>query len=872
MNALRRATLRLNANTSPAPERPRWFGWISLIVLVVIGSYLVALSDGRALATVPTSQIALPLDDAYIHLNYTRAILQGHPFQYVYGQAATSGATSLLYPFLLLPTALAGTSWVVVLGAICMILTGSRLLQLGASGQYGWPGAVGLVVFLCTGSLGFAFFSGMETGVFIAAMIQTVFALSNQRLRWALFWAGLCALIRPEGAIVALTTCIYVLFNDILMGTRNRPIRSMLANVRPFAGWITFVLVACAAQPLINLLLTGSLTASGLQAKSYLYNVPFDVSPLLNQFGQNLIRAWSEFFAPIRLPLMVAAIYGLITAVRRRTFGLPVLLLLWIVLLSLSTSLLETAFWQFGRYQQPSIVLWIVLAVFGARELSLSRIAAVRMVCFAFGCAQAMIFFTLDLQIGLNAVTLNTKEIASSQMQMAADLQSLTPPDAVIGVHDVGTVAFLSGRPTYDLIGLTTPGLAASAARQGAGAIYETMLNSGNRPEYFAIYNDARALSYFQNTDVYAKQIAAYPSTFTPDHPLNFASATASGQFLYRANWSRVDRAAHPGAAYSASVLDGLTLTDSLNAADLNAERAHGYAWHNINRNPGFVTEFFQMSYPNCANPEACTLMDGGRIVTGGESFTMQVNPGQDGLLITRVHSYREGRITIHANGQPIGTRVIPEQPGQWFEFAVTIPARLITSDRVQIEVSVENGVYMPYHHWFFSGATASVPINTLIATMGAGISLHESAYQFDPVTRRLTLDLRWSRDTTVILPESQFDAKLFIHLYRQDGDTLTLLETAQYDGRVALGTPPQNWLNAPIAETIQVQIPPDTPFGTYRIAIGLYAPTDDQARFPVSAVSPTVTADSDRRLFIGTITIEEWTLVTYSSSSPADQ
>jgi len=107
-------------------------------------------------------------------------------------------------------------------------------------------------------------------------------------------------------------------------------------------------------------------------------------------------------------------------------------------------------------------------------------------------------------------------------------------------------------------------------------------------------------------------------------------------------------------------------------------------------------------------------------------------------------------------------------------------------------------------------------------------------------------------------------DAKLFVHLYKQ-GETatsppgtlpITLLETAQYDGRVALGTPPRNWLDSPIAEQIQIQIPADTPTGIYRIAIGLYTPTGDQARFPVTAEAANVTADADRRLFIGEITI----------------
>src|SRR6185436_5918592 len=42
-----------------------------------------------------------PLDDVYIHFDFARSIAQGHPFEWIPGNGYSSGATSLVYPFVL---------------------------------------------------------------------------------------------------------------------------------------------------------------------------------------------------------------------------------------------------------------------------------------------------------------------------------------------------------------------------------------------------------------------------------------------------------------------------------------------------------------------------------------------------------------------------------------------------------------------------------------------------------------------------------------------------------------------------------------------------------------------------------------------------
>src|SRR5262245_8144121 len=172
----------------------------------------------------------MPLDDVYIHFQYARALAEGHPFQYNPGQPATSGATSLLYPVLLAAGYLVGFQgerlawWAVGIGILSWI--GSAWLVYGIIEQFstrimnfkpsikewlkftsppdplsefGEGESVGkrrefpeyfaghhnssaeqsealtlAIAFILTGSLGWAFMSGMETGLMIFATLLTL--------------------------------------------------------------------------------------------------------------------------------------------------------------------------------------------------------------------------------------------------------------------------------------------------------------------------------------------------------------------------------------------------------------------------------------------------------------------------------------------------------------------------------------------------------------------------------------------------------------------------------------------------------------------------------------------------------------------------
>src|SRR5260221_2963915 len=159
-------------------DRSAWL-LLCLTVGLALLLYLASASGSRASAGGPI----LPLDDAYIHFQYARVLAEGHPFQYNPGQPPTSGATSLLYPIILAVgyklgfTGLQLGWWALGIGGLSWLLSAWVVYRLAAHDGTLAAHRIGLLVaiaFALSGSLAWAFVSGMETGLMILATLTTL--------------------------------------------------------------------------------------------------------------------------------------------------------------------------------------------------------------------------------------------------------------------------------------------------------------------------------------------------------------------------------------------------------------------------------------------------------------------------------------------------------------------------------------------------------------------------------------------------------------------------------------------------------------------------------------------------------------------------
>lgn len=790
-----------------------------LVALVSAAYLLVVLStaEGRPVA---------PLDDAYITLQYARQIAQGQPYRYNDGDPPTTGMTSPLYGFLMAGVHLLGirgeglVGFAVGVGVIWLVLIvwltyrlSSRLVDSPP-----WPGIASVLVAL-TGAVQWGCFNGMETGFFAALTLAALDTFATRRFGWCALWLGLAGLTRPEGQILAGVMAVAFLADHVLRrrssGWRGP---TLLLGAAVLVGFVPGV---------VNWALTGTSSAAGLQAKSWLLNVPAVPGDILRSVAISYRRlilgrfmGWSRFgawFVPPGLLLLMAL--GWIGLALRRRWGVLLLTVLWFFGGTLAMATLITAMWHLGRYQVPFIPPGVVLATLGLALLwRRARRRWVRglLVLVMVGMAAVSAYSTVHF-IDLYRRAVST--VARQQLAVADWLRENLPPDARVGVHDTGSLRYVGQRPTYDLVGLTTAG-AAIPWRHGAGSVYELMEQSPMRPDYFAIYPDAFSIPYLAATDLFAEEL------FRVDVPGHLVASAGPVQGVWRADWRLAGSGVHIVQPDVLRRTAGLALVDTIDVADLADEAAHDLAWWHDAHRTGFPTEVHQLPYRVLPGQE---VLDGGRLVTGGFSFAVETWPGEPLWLVARLHAREAGTVRVAVDGLEIGEWAYPPVPGEWLETLFRVPAAAISGERTSIALYVTGESpdfrhYAPYYFWVLQGDPETIPVEIecpLEATFEGEISLvgFDSLGEMWHPGEVMPVTLYWRAGAG-----AESDAKVFLHLYDAEGDL-----GPQSDGWAYHGTrPPYTWSPGEIVvDPRALTLPADLPPGRYTVEVGLYTPVD---------------------------------------------
>lgn len=800
-------------------------------------------------------EFIMPLDDVYIHFQYARQIAAGQPYVYNPGLPPSSGATSLLYPWLLALLHLVGFQGLKLgLGALLLGMAAfaisirlAHALSLALSGSAS-AAALCALLFALNGPLAWHFMSGMETGLVILFTLAVMYSALLRRSRVFIVCGVALTLLRPEGVLLpgALAGALF------WQAWRERP--SLAASARDLPLFLP--LLAAAAQPLLNLALTGSPVASGSAAKSIFASVPFDLGVALRRILENAVRMGLELLSGYSLregwyllPLFglagLLALSGMLFRRERRAYALACLL--WLLAGLLAVGTLETAFWHFKRYQMPFFALIFPLAAWGCTQVwrcfprNGIYTRARRWGGIAAVLASALISVWGAWQF-CGHYLLNAGYIYQQPLQMARWLQANAAPGAVVAVHDTGLLRYAGERTTIDMVGLTTPG-AAAAWRSGPGAVAEYLMQQ--QPDYIASYGEGHGfgLGMLAATRIYGQPLASFPVHLDARHNVALA---ADFQGIYQPDWTAVKARRDALQSSLQPFVKGAPLA-VLNVADLESEAQAAYAWANAAPWPGFPTEVYEWSYPDCASSD-CLIADGGRSITGEERFTLYINPlaaGADGLLlVTRVHAQQSGSIDVSVNGEWLATRLVPQIPGLWLDVPTYIPPEKIAQAlEIRILTTVPGSVYQPYRHALYAFRKAQMPFASapLAVFQDGAFVLADAAVQYDAAARQAVVDLIWQ--TT---GRAQGDYKVFVHVY---GDP-TQPPVAQTDGYPGAGTlPPQNWPPGVLHDTIVVDLT-TTAAGNYRVAIGLYNPIGGERLVPRNG-------DASGRVWIGTVGVE---------------
>ncbi len=822
----------------------------AVLALLVFGVY------ATLSANVGGGQVIMPLDDAYIHFQYAHQIAVGQPYVYNPGLPPTSGATSFLYPYILALGDLLGFRglnlglWAMGIGAVALAISAWLVYRIVRLCSPDWLALIFAVGFALDGWIEWHFMSGMETGLAILLLLLTLFAVLDRRFRLSVIAMTLLALIRPEGGLLAAIAAGIVLLQNLL----DVPVKGKWGVPRLWLWrreWLLLLIpvLAVGVQPLVNLLLTGSAVASGNAAKSLFGIVGADFGTIIGRVLANFGRMWREFLIQYGYVFASALIGWSVMIVRKRWRLIGVMIALWLLAGTAAISTLDTAFWHFKRYQMPLIALFFPLAGWGwtfvyqqgrrwLPRLTRRQVVPALVVVAVIVGASISAVLTNTVQF-LSNYALNVGYVVSQPLQMARWLAANTLDDARIAVHDVGMMRYMGGRTTIDIVGLTTPG-AAGYWRNGPGSVGEFIERA--RPDTIASYGEGHGLGlgYLQHTDLYAETLASYTVNLDP---VNNVALAAPTQGIYRPDWTTVDRASDVIMLPRITpYLDGLTLVDQIDVADVEFEAEHDYQWRNDLAAGSFPTEYYEFNYLGCG--EECRVTDGGRRINGAESFTLTTHPQQDLILVTRLHPAEAGTFDVYANDQLIGTRVIPALPGSWYEVPTLIPAALVGAEtRIRIEPHV-SGDYMPYQHWAYQGDYQPAPLtDDPLATFEDGaIQLAQADATLSADARALTVNLTWQTEGG-----AQGDCKVFVHVLDADGASV-----AQADLRPGNDNlPPGNWIAGAFRDTIEIALP-ESSRGQFQVIMGLYDPVTFQ-RLPVNSSAAT----ADNSLLIGTVEVK---------------
>lgn len=793
-----------------------------LIVLISIlfGWYLSLGMD------VSGDTLLMPLDDTYIHFQYARQMASGDPYAYNPGQPPTSGATSFLYTpllaigYLLGFQGLALAYWAVALGYFFLILSGWLIYKLVAAEKGNeWVGLAFALGFVLGGPFIWAALSGMETIGFTCAVLLAAYAYYRNNTRLTLIASVIVALARPEGAVVALSLGVVMIWNQPHQWRKAIP--PLLAAI-----------VAVSVQPAVNYLVTGSISATGNQAKSILYETlqPFDerVIAVLEQWlrlWRELLTGYSEVDGPYYMPLVamlavLVVVIGMWKSLRTRTVTPPALLGLWLIGISGAVATLDTAFWHFKRYQIPIMALLFVVAGWGVVTILKNRLLIIGFVVLMISTA---LYTNLEYSRRYHD---NIEVVRNQQLAMARWVDANLPEDAVLAVHDVGIMRYVGHRTTYDVVGLTTIGNA-PAWRQGPGTLYENL--SVARPDYFAVYPDIQGLPLLVQADVFGDEL----HRFVFELPQNTAASATSVQVVTKPDWTMIEAGANvvhqPQSSYP-----GAVLLSEIDVADLNSEAEAGYVWQNKQDISGFGTLVRKLPYASCEN-EPCIVTDGGRVINSGEEFDLPPTDFENYLVIMRVHADQHQILYIGCAPDVDQIQVIPQIAGHWVEVPVLLPA--VTS-RFCIS---STGTYEVYHYWVFGIDFEGVPLpnpDHSFARMDSNGAMLARIEESAQTEEAIELTISWLAQN-----ELTADGKVFIHLY-DDPDQPPI---AQVNDWFLGALPPANLLPTAFTETYSLPIG-EIDAGTYQLAVGIFD--------PVTGERYLVDGGEDNRLFLGEITI----------------
>ncbi len=623
-----------------------------------------------------------PLDDVFIHYDFARATAQGHPFEWIAGQGYSSGETAPLYPFLLAIGYLIGFrglwlgGWAAALAvaSLVVMMRGLRTLMIPAPEPLAWVAAIVLVGF---GVLDWSWFSGMETAVLGAALVQGLVATQHARgaaptararAQWIVgAWGATLVLLRPEASVVVLAMGVVV----ARRAGSGSALAALARSGTPAAAALGAVLLA-------NRVLTGDAQSAGALLKLLSEN-PYlsDVDRALALVENLALVRWKVLEAglsaraglwPLLPSLAIVALFA------RRTRALACVCLSGALGWTLLAGWNGASRYQNFRYFMPPLALVLVAAGLGLSALGRSRRGAIAGGLVA--CA-ALIAGAPRMGWQIRFFRDASTNVHDQQVEVGRRLARIMPPDASVLVGDAGAIAYVSARHAIDALGLggyhRLPFVRAAVLGEAATVELIERLPPDERPAYLALYPN-----WFGGiTGRFGREI----TRVTIDHNVICGGPT---KVIYRADWTALGRGDEPPSGAE---------VDALDTGDVISEAEHGYV---------SCAPFGGWTLLDVRIDSAGTArFDAGRITPEGRSERFRAAHGTDGPAVLRMRTDGEPSVVDVSvgDGAPVAlAEGSVEGSGRWTLRSAGLAAGVHAGDAVVF--TVRRGTLHDFHVW----------------------------------------------------------------------------------------------------------------------------------------------------------------------------
>lgn len=435
---------------------------VGVILVLGLGMSMITLNYSHSVS----GMFGFPLDDPWIHLQFAKNLHDYGSFSYYKNEMVTSGSTSPLYTFLLAIGFFVTQNEMIlsyVLGIMFFLISGVYfylLLQKYFPEHRSYiVGGVGLLLF--EPRLQWAALSGMETTLFVALLLATLYYYVRQQ--WKIFGisAGLLIWSRPEALLF-----VSILFIDKLYQhyVQRRSMKGKKSNDQHNL----YDILKPALPPL--LILWGGYFAFNLYLSGFLF--PNTYAAKLKYYASGNANYWQDvigFLSNGHLSLLWFVVligFGKIIVdilQRKTTPHVPSALFVGAMVIAFGNNL--PRLYQEGRYLMPILPFIIILGISGIKtsvEIIKKIIPVIRQQRLSTVLVSIIM---LVLVIQFMTASWNKRSeyqkacqhINGLQVQTARWIKEHLPEQSIIATHDIGAIAFYSGRRVVDMVGLVSP-------------------------------------------------------------------------------------------------------------------------------------------------------------------------------------------------------------------------------------------------------------------------------------------------------------------------------------------------------------------------------------------------------------------------------